>query len=103
MGWPKGVDKEQEVETSCQGAQVKQRVERADRTGPGKCYRLYMERAYWGKILLTAVPEIQKANRASVVLSLKAVEIKDTLNPQATHTGETKVNPVFLRGHWYIM
>ena len=55
-------------------AQAKQRAGRAGRTGPGKCYRLYTERAYRDEMLTTNVPEIQRTNLASTVLSLK-VEI----------------------------
>lgn len=52
-------------------AQAKQRAGRAGRTGPGKCYRLYTERAYRDEMLTTNVPEIQRTNLASTVLSLK--------------------------------
>lgn len=60
-------------------AQAKQRAGRAGRTGPGKCYRLYTERAYRDEMLPTAVPEIQRTNLASTVLSLKAMGINDLL------------------------
>lgn len=52
-------------------AQAKQRAGRAGRTGPGKTYRLYTERAYRDEMLTTNVPEIQRTNLASTVLSLK--------------------------------
>ena len=55
----------------CCQAQAKQRAGRAGRTGPGKCYRLYTERAYRDEMLTTNVPEIQRTNLASTVLSLK--------------------------------
>lgn len=55
----------------CFQAQAKQRAGRAGRTGPGKCYRLYTERAYRDEMLTTNVPEIQRTNLASTVLSLK--------------------------------
>ena len=61
-------------------AQAKQRAGRAGRTGPGKCYRLYTERAYRDEMLATAVPEIQRTNLASTVLSLKAMGINDLLS-----------------------
>lgn len=61
-------------------AQAKQRAGRAGRTGPGKCYRLYTERAYRDEMLSTAVPEIQRTNLASTVLSLKAMGINDLLS-----------------------
>ena len=60
-------------------AQAKQRAGRAGRTGPGKCYRLYTERAYRDEMLSTNVPEIQRTNLASTVLSLKAMGINDLL------------------------
>uniref|UniRef100_A0A6I8SWR1 ATP-dependent RNA helicase DHX8 n=1 Tax=Xenopus tropicalis TaxID=8364 RepID=A0A6I8SWR1_XENTR len=61
-------------------AQAKQRAGRAGRTGPGKCYRLYTERAYRDEMLTTNVPEIQRTNLASTVLSLKAMGINDLLS-----------------------
>lgn len=60
-------------------AQAKQRAGRAGRTGPGKCYRLYTERAYNEEMLATSVPEIQRTNLASTVLQLKAMGINDLL------------------------
>ncbi|KAI3389522.1 hypothetical protein SNEBB_005771 [Seison nebaliae] len=60
-------------------AQAKQRSGRAGRTGPGKCYRLYTERAYRDEMLPTNVPEIQRTNLSSTVLSLKAMGINDLL------------------------
>ena len=60
-------------------AQAKQRAGRAGRTGPGKCYRLYTERAYRDEMLTTAVPEIQRTNLASTLLALKAMGINDLL------------------------
>ena len=61
-------------------AQAKQRAGRAGRTGPGKCYRLYTERAYRDEMLPTAVPEIQRTNLSETVLSLKAMGINDLLS-----------------------
>lgn len=61
-------------------AQAKQRSGRAGRTGPGKCYRLYTERAYREEMLSSSVPEIQRTNLASTVLSLKAMGINDLLS-----------------------
>ncbi|CAG2103964.1 unnamed protein product [Medioppia subpectinata] len=60
-------------------AQAKQRAGRAGRTGPGKCYRLYTERAYRDEMLTTPVPEIQRTNLAETVLQLKAMGINDLL------------------------
>uniref|UniRef100_A0A8D2BVN7 RNA helicase n=1 Tax=Sus scrofa TaxID=9823 RepID=A0A8D2BVN7_PIG len=67
-----GID--QLVVTPISQAQAKQRAGRAGRTGPGKCYRLYTERAYRDEMLTTNVPEIQRTNLASTVLSLKMAE-----------------------------
>ncbi|XP_027145588.1 ATP-dependent RNA helicase DHX8 isoform X2 [Larimichthys crocea] len=73
-----GID--QLVVTPISQAQAKQRSGRAGRTGPGKCYRLYTERAYRDEMLTTNVPEIQRTNLASTVLSLKAMGINDLLS-----------------------
>ena len=61
-------------------AQAKQRAGRAGRTGPGKCYRLYTERAYRDEMLPTPVPEIQRTNLATTVLQLKAMGINDLIH-----------------------
>ncbi|XP_072029545.1 ATP-dependent RNA helicase DHX8-like [Amphiura filiformis] len=71
---------DQLVVTPISQAQAKQRAGRAGRTGPGKCYRLYTERAYRDEMLPTAVPEIQRTNLASTLLSLKAMGINDLLS-----------------------
>ncbi|XP_070707683.1 ATP-dependent RNA helicase DHX8-like [Pempheris klunzingeri] len=73
-----GID--QLVVTPISQAQAKQRAGRAGRTGPGKCYRLYTERAYRDEMLVSNVPEIQRTNLASTVLSLKAMGINDLLS-----------------------
>ncbi|KAK3789393.1 hypothetical protein RRG08_005541 [Elysia crispata] len=70
---------DQLIVTPISQAQAKQRAGRAGRTGPGKCYRLYTERAYRDEMLSTNVPEIQRTNLASTVLSLKAMGINDML------------------------
>lgn len=70
---------DQLIVTPISQAQAKQRAGRAGRTGPGKCYRLYTERAYRDEMLPTNVPEIQRTNLASTVLSLKAMGINDLL------------------------
>lgn len=48
--------------------------------GPGKCYRLYTEKAYRNEMLPNAVPQIQRMNLSSIVLTLKAMGINDLLN-----------------------
>uniref|UniRef100_A0A0B7B2H2 RNA helicase n=1 Tax=Arion vulgaris TaxID=1028688 RepID=A0A0B7B2H2_9EUPU len=70
---------DQLIVTPISQAQAKQRAGRAGRTGPGKCYRLYTERAYRDEMLASNVPEIQRTNLASTVLSLKAMGINDLL------------------------
>jgi len=67
------------VVTPISQAQAKQRAGRAGRTGPGKTYRLYTERAYRDEMLPTPVPEIQRTNLASTVLQLKAMGINDLI------------------------
>ncbi|XP_063696114.1 ATP-dependent RNA helicase DHX8 [Culicoides brevitarsis] len=61
-------------------AAAKQRAGRAGRTGPGKCYRLYTERAYRDEMMPTPVPEIQRTNLATTVLQLKTMGINDLLH-----------------------
>ena len=68
------------IVTPISQAQAKQRAGRAGRTGPGKTYRLYTERAYRDEMLPTPVPEIQRTNLASTVLQLKAMGINDLLH-----------------------
>ena len=59
-------------------ASATQRAGRAGRTKPGKCYRLYTERAYQDLPQAT-VPEIRRSNLASVILQLKALGIDNVL------------------------
>ncbi len=47
------------VVTPISQAQAKQRAGRAGRTGPGKCYRLYTERAYRYDLLLYELIQLQ--------------------------------------------
>eukprot|EP01130_Rhizamoeba_saxonica_P002533 TRINITY_DN1231_c0_g1_i1.p1 TRINITY_DN1231_c0_g1~~TRINITY_DN1231_c0_g1_i1.p1 ORF type:complete len:1213 (+),score=370.17 TRINITY_DN1231_c0_g1_i1:438-4076(+) len=61
-------------------AAAKQRAGRAGRTGPGKCFRLYTAAAHKNEMLDTPVPEIQRTNMASTVLTLKALGINDLLH-----------------------
>ena len=67
------------VVTPISQAQADQRKGRAGRTGPGKCYRLYTERAFREEMLESAVPEIQRTNLASTLLQLKAMGINDLI------------------------
>lgn len=61
-------------------ASARQRAGRAGRTGPGKCYRLYTERALEIEMLPSAVPEIQRSNLANIALMLKAMGIDDIIS-----------------------
>ncbi|XP_066925982.1 ATP-dependent RNA helicase DHX8-like [Clytia hemisphaerica] len=71
---------DQLVVTPISQAQAKQRSGRAGRTGPGKCYRLYTERAYRDEMLSTNVPEIQRTNLAQTILELKAMGVNDLIS-----------------------
>ncbi|CAI2325177.1 unnamed protein product [Caenorhabditis sp. 36 PRJEB53466] len=68
------------VVTPISQAAAKQRAGRAGRTGPGKCYRLYTERAFRDEMLPTPVPEIQRTNLASTLLQLKAMGINNLID-----------------------
>uniref|UniRef100_A0A915K171 RNA helicase n=1 Tax=Romanomermis culicivorax TaxID=13658 RepID=A0A915K171_ROMCU len=68
------------VVTPISQAAAKQRAGRAGRTGPGKCYRLYTERAYRDEMLPTPVPEIQRTNLALTLLQLKAMGINNLID-----------------------
>ena len=61
-------------------AQARQRAGRAGRTGPGKCYRLYTEKAFTEEMLPSTVPEIQRTNLSNTVLTLKAMGINDLIH-----------------------
>ncbi|WWC68922.1 uncharacterized protein I206_102858 [Kwoniella pini CBS 10737] len=68
------------VVTPISQAQARQRSGRAGRTGPGKCYRLYTEIAYRNEMLPNPIPEIQRTNLASTILTLKAMGINDLIS-----------------------
>ncbi|ODN83765.1 ATP-dependent RNA helicase DHX8/PRP22 [Cryptococcus wingfieldii CBS 7118] len=68
------------IVTPISQAQARQRAGRAGRTGPGKCYRLYTEIAYRNEMLPNPIPEIQRTNLASTILTLKAMGINDLIN-----------------------
>ncbi|EDO14625.1 hypothetical protein Kpol_322p2 [Vanderwaltozyma polyspora DSM 70294] len=61
-------------------AQANQRKGRAGRTGPGKCYRLYTESAFYNEMSPNSVPEIQRQNLSHTILMLKAMGIEDVIN-----------------------
>lgn len=57
-----------------------QRSGRAGRTGPGKAYRLYTEKAYNDELYIQTIPEIQRTNLANTVLLIKSLGVKDLLD-----------------------
>ncbi|CAN6988234.1 unnamed protein product [Brassica rapa subsp. trilocularis] len=64
------------LETPISKASAEQRAGRSGRTGPGKCFRLYNVK----DLEPTTIPEVQRANLASVVLTLKSLGIHDVFN-----------------------
>lgn len=68
------------VVTPVSKAQAEQRKGRAGRTGPGKCYRLYTQTAFETEMLDSPIPELQRTNLASTVLTMKALGIEDLLH-----------------------
>ena len=61
-------------------ANALQRAGRAGRTGPGKCFHLYTERAFRDEFYIATIPEIQRTNLANTVLLLKSLGVKDLLD-----------------------
>ena len=61
-------------------ASAKQRSGRAGRTKPGKCFRLYTEKAYKKELEENTFPEILRSNLATVVLTLKKLGIQDLVH-----------------------
>ncbi|KAK2957465.1 putative ATP-dependent RNA helicase DHX15 [Blattamonas nauphoetae] len=61
-------------------ASAKQRAGRAGRTRPGKCYRLYTEKAYNTELQPNTYPEILRSNLSSVVLQLVKIGIRDLVH-----------------------
>jgi pre-mRNA-splicing factor ATP-dependent RNA helicase DHX15/PRP43 len=60
-------------------ASAQQRAGRAGRTQPGKCFRLYTEKAF-GELQPQTYPEILRSNLGSVVLQLKKLGIDDLVH-----------------------
>jgi len=56
-----------------------QRSGRAGRTGPGQCFRMYTEAAFYNEMLENTIPEIQRTNLANVVLLLKSLGVENLL------------------------
>jgi HrpA-like RNA helicase len=61
-------------------ASAQQRAGRAGRTQPGKCFRLYTEKAYKTEMQEQTYPEILRSNLGSVVLQLKKLGIHDLVH-----------------------
>ena len=61
-------------------ASAQQRAGRAGRTRPGKCFRLYTEKAYSSEMQDNTYPEILRSNLGSVVLNLKKLGIDDLVH-----------------------
>jgi pre-mRNA-splicing factor ATP-dependent RNA helicase DHX15/PRP43 len=56
-------------------ASASQRAGRAGRTRPGKCFRLYTEKAFKSELTEQTYPEILRSNLAVVVLTLKKLAL----------------------------
>ncbi|SPJ70589.1 related to ATP dependent RNA helicase [Fusarium torulosum] len=67
------------IVTPVSQAQANQRTDRAGRTGPGKCFRLYTEAAFQSEMLPSPIPDIQRQNISNTILMLKALGINDLL------------------------
>jgi len=72
-------------------ASAAQRAGRAGRTRPGKCFRLYTEKAFTTELAEQTYPEILRSNLGVVVLTLKKLGIDDLvhfdfLDPPAPET-----------------
>lgn len=61
-------------------ANASQRSGRAGRTGPGKAYRLFTEKACREELYPQTIPEIQRTNLSNTVLLLKSLGVKDLLD-----------------------
>lgn len=61
-------------------ANAQQRAGRAGRTGPGKAFHLYTERAFRDEFYIAAIPEIQRTNLSNTVLLLKSLGVRDLLD-----------------------
>jgi len=61
-------------------ASAQQRAGRAGRTQPGKCFRLYTEKAFKKDLQAQTYPEILRSNLGAVVLQLKKLGIDDLVH-----------------------
>ncbi|KAH9708330.1 putative pre-mRNA-splicing factor ATP-dependent RNA helicase DEAH4 [Citrus sinensis] len=83
--------------------QANQRVGRAGRTRPGKCYRLYPSTVYHDEFLDVTVPEIQRSSLAGSVLYLKSLDLSDInvlkfdfLDPPSSESLEDALKQLYL-------
>ncbi|KAJ3411794.1 hypothetical protein HDV05_001693 [Chytridiales sp. JEL 0842] len=61
-------------------ASAQQRAGRAGRTRPGKCFRLYTEKAFLKDLQEQTYPEILRCNLGNVVLQLKKLGVDDLVH-----------------------
>ncbi|WPH01691.1 pre-mrna-splicing factor atp-dependent rna helicase prp16 [Acrodontium crateriforme] len=61
-------------------ANASQRAGRAGRTGPGKAFHLFTERAFRDEFYIATIPEIQRTNLANTVLLLKSLGVNDLMD-----------------------
>lgn len=66
--------------TSISQASAAQRMGRAGREGPGKCWRLYTESTYHEDMAAQTEPEILRVSLSFPILLLKAIGVEDILN-----------------------
>lgn len=61
-------------------ASAQQRAGRAGRTRPGKCFRLYTEKAFKKELIEQTYPEILRSNLSNTVLELKKLGVDDLVH-----------------------
>lgn len=61
-------------------ASAQQRAGRAGRTRPGKCFRLYTEKAFKSELIEQTYPELLRSNLSMTVLQLKKLGIDDLVH-----------------------
>ncbi|KAK4465983.1 P-loop containing nucleoside triphosphate hydrolase protein [Cladorrhinum samala] len=61
-------------------ASAQQRAGRAGRTRPGKCFRLYTEKAFKKELIEQTYPEILRSNLSNTILELKKLGIEDLVH-----------------------
>ncbi|KAK4651304.1 DEAH-box ATP-dependent RNA helicase prp43 [Podospora pseudocomata] len=61
-------------------ASAQQRAGRAGRTRPGKCFRLYTEKAFKKELIEQTYPEILRSNLSNTILELKKLGVEDLVH-----------------------